>query len=386
MVMLHHMTVLSGGSALDRWFNARAEMGSAGVDLFFVLSGYLITGILVDSRGRQNFFTNFYARRTLRIFPLYYAVVAFSLLILPHIPNPKSANFERIAGDGVWYWLYLSNYSIAAHNQFRHSILDISWSLAIEEQFYLIWPAVVYLSSPRTLKRVCVALIFAAPLLRAVAAFRGAGWIAIYVLTPMRVDALAYGAFIAILLREGKLKNSRRLALVSTLTGAAIWTSFGFATDTYRELPQAQVVGYSAIGVCFAGLLALILTAEKTSLLRRAFRNRLLIMLGLYSYGLYLFHLPLRAVIRDTGFGPTRFPRISGSALPGQLIFYVIAIAVSFVVAYVSWNVYEKWFLRLKDRFMSSELSLTEVGGTQLDSTAGGFEGDPLADRTQSTG
>ena len=375
MVMLHHMTVMPSINALDRWIIGRAEIGSAGVDLFFVLSGFLITGILVDSRGREHYFRNFYARRTLRIFPLYYAVVAFSLVILPHIPNPKAANFGRIAGDEVWYWLYLSNFSIAAHNAFRHAILDISWSLAIEEQFYLVWPAVVYFASPKQLKRICIALIVAAPLLRTVAALMGTGWIAIYVLTPMRVDALAYGALVAILLREGRLLARRRAAGWLTMGGATIWLGVGVLTDAYREIPVAQVVVYSAIGACFAGLLVLVLTAAETSRLRRIFRNRALIMLGLYSYGLYLFHLPLRALVRDTFFGPARFPRLDGSALPGQLLFYAISIAVSLVAAYASWHLYEKWFLRLKRHFATNGTLASRV--MRATSTAGGIEGDP---------
>ena len=379
MVMLHHMTVLAPGNALDRWVGARAEMGSAGVDLFFVLSGFLITGILVDSRGRSRYFRNFYARRTLRIFPLYYAVVAFSLLILPHIPNPKTANFGRIAGDEIWYWLYLSNFSIAAHNAFRHAILDISWSLAIEEQFYLIWPAVVFFLSPRQLKRVCFALIAVAPLIRAVAAVNGTGWIAIYVLTPMRVDALAYGALVAILLREGGLLEWRRAAWWLGIISAAIWVGTGLTTEAYREVAAAQVVVYSATGICFSSMLVLVLTAHESSPARRIFRNRGLITLGLYSYGLYLFHLPLRAVVRDTFFGPARFPRLGGSALPGQFLFYAIAIAASFLVAYASWHLYEKWFLRLKRRFGSSEAVGSPRAATVGPSLAGGIEGDPSA-------
>ena len=117
-------------------------------------SGLLITGILVDSKGGAGYFWNFYAHRTLRIFPLYYAVVFLSLVVIPNlppglVPSGKLANFGRIDGDELWYWLYLSNFSIARAGEWRHGILGISWSLAIEEQFYLEWPLVVLRCSLR---------------------------------------------------------------------------------------------------------------------------------------------------------------------------------------------------------------------------------------------
>src|SRR5437870_557283 len=151
MVMLYHQTVMVGSTGIDRFVGFWTLSGWIGVDLFFVLSGFLITGILSDSKGATGYFRNFYARRVLRIFPLYYGVVAFSLLILPYIPHWKLENLARIKGDELWYWTYLSNFSIAAHAAFRHGILDVSWSLSIEEQFYLMWPLLVLLLSRRSL-------------------------------------------------------------------------------------------------------------------------------------------------------------------------------------------------------------------------------------------
>ena len=95
-------------------------------------------------------------RRVLRIFPLYYSIIALSLLALPaFLPPDKAARFGEIAGDRIYYWCYLQNIPIARAGQPRHGILDVTWSLAIEEQFYFVWPLVVFIASPRTLKRVC---------------------------------------------------------------------------------------------------------------------------------------------------------------------------------------------------------------------------------------
>src|SRR5262249_33499057 len=139
-----------------------------------------------------------------RIFPLYYAVVAFSLLVLPALlPEGKVKRFGAIEGDAVYYWLYVQNFAIARAGTTRHGILDITWSLAIEEQFDLVWPSVVYACSRRSLKRVCKALMVAALVCRAVCAvvFHMQAF-SIYVLTPCRMDALAAGAFLAVRARS----------------------------------------------------------------------------------------------------------------------------------------------------------------------------------------
>src|SRR3981081_3459715 len=189
LVMIYHQTVAVGSTPVDRFVGFWTLSGWVGVDLFFVLSGFLITGILYDSRGSTGYFRNFYARRVLRIFPLYYAVVALSLFILPHLPHWKLDSLARINGDELWYWTYLSNFSIGAHSEFRHGILDISWSLAIEEQFYLTWPILVLLLSRRWLVTLCCALFVLALAWRSALIFAGVSPITVAVLTPGRVDA-----------------------------------------------------------------------------------------------------------------------------------------------------------------------------------------------------
>src|SRR5438552_6539803 len=124
LVMMHHQTVQIGSTAVDRFAGFWTTGGWIGVDLFFVLSGFLITGILYDAKGKSHYFRNFYARRVLRIFPLYYAVLIVCVGLLPWIPHPKAAAFGRIAGDQGWYFIYLQNYVMAWRGTFRHGILD----------------------------------------------------------------------------------------------------------------------------------------------------------------------------------------------------------------------------------------------------------------------
>src|SRR6478609_10902665 len=124
VVMLFHMAMVPPVGTMASVWASLAHFGGLGVDIFFVLSGFLITGILLDARGKLHYFRNFYARRMLRIFPLYYAVVFFSLVILPRAMPWTLAKFGTVNRDGVLYWFHLSNFAIARRGAFVHGILD----------------------------------------------------------------------------------------------------------------------------------------------------------------------------------------------------------------------------------------------------------------------
>jgi peptidoglycan/LPS O-acetylase OafA/YrhL len=359
-VLFYHQTWLYDvvETRFDLWFSHAVSVGWCGVDLFFVLSGFLITGILLDTKQHPRYFRNFYARRTLRIFPLYYAVVFLSLAVIPNLPEGvvparKLEGFGRIEGDELWYWLYLSNFAIARAEAWRHGILDVSWSLAIEEQFYLVWPTVVWICSRRALTRVCIGLVIAAPCIRLAMTLAGFHPIAVYVLTPGRLDPLAIGALIALAARSpGGLQvfvpQCRRIL---AWCGAMLFAAFLLAGELSPEDPRVQVVGFSVLAVFFGALLVLVLQAGQGDRLGRIFSSASLRMFGKYSYALYLFHLPLRAVIRDVLFAPDRYSTAFGTALRGQLIQYVLSTLLTVAVAMLSWRFYEAPFLKLKRYF-----------------------------------
>src|SRR6185503_19750329 len=148
IVLVHNGTFILHGShaTLPKVAAAVAAAGWLGVQLFFVLSGFLITGILLDSRTRPQFFRTFYTRRTLRIFPLYYAFLASALFIVPLLANVPDWHATALRNQ-VFYWTYTSNWA----NPLGYAIPGLShfWSLAVEEQFYLFWPVVVFFGSPR---------------------------------------------------------------------------------------------------------------------------------------------------------------------------------------------------------------------------------------------
>jgi peptidoglycan/LPS O-acetylase OafA/YrhL len=370
LVMIIHLWWLPAHSAFDGYVTFGINLGWFGVDLFFVLSGYLITGILLDARGAPHYFRNFYLRRILRIFPLYYLVLIVALYVVPHgLPPDKAARFGSIAGDARYYWLYLSNFAIARAGMARHGILDVTWSLAIEEQFYFVWPAVVALSSRRALVRIALALAATSLALRiALHAFSGYNAFSIYVLTPCRLDALAVGAILACAARDpGGLARFEPQARLAVFTLLPLMIAIPVAEAVFLPpnnfgpgfSPVFNTIGLSILAVFFGALVILVATADPGSRLHRVFASSFLRTFGKYSYGLYLIHLPLRALIRDRVYGPSdraawlHYPRLFGSELPGQLLFYLVAGSASLGVAWLSFNLFEKQFLKLKRLFPS---------------------------------
>ena len=360
MVMTFHTSVIGfvdrpGRAWVDSAWLRLAMFGWSGVDLFFVLSGLLITGVLLDAKAasvgdRRAYFGSFFARRALRVFPLYYAVVAFSLLVLPHVPNAKAAAFGSIRGDEVWYWTLLSNWSIGLRHAFRHGILDVTWSLAIEEQFYLAWPVVVLLAGRRTLAWVCGGLVAVSLATRTVLVLHGASNITVLALTPCRMDGLAAGSMLALLARRpGGLPGARRtLAWVGGTVGVALAAFVVVRGPDWTFSTVGQTVGFTAVAVTYAAGVGIAAAAPPASRFGRAFDWPPLRHLGRLSYGIYLFHSPLRGVIRDRVYGPAQFLTLGGSQLPGQLLFYALSMPLAVAAAWVSWHTYEGQFLRLK--------------------------------------
>jgi peptidoglycan/LPS O-acetylase OafA/YrhL len=150
----------------------------------------------------------------------------------------------------------------------------------------------------------------------------------------------------------------RRWAAPTAIAAAVVVVGIAASAGGFDPyVPAMQMVGYTGLGLLFGGLLVLTLTAGPGWLPLRALQSRPLMTFGKYSYALYLFHLPLRAIIRDKLYGPDQFLTLMGSPLPGQVLFYVAATLVALVAAWLSWNLYEKHFLALKRHFGSARVA-----------------------------
>jgi peptidoglycan/LPS O-acetylase OafA/YrhL len=351
LVLFHHAVIYSGAIRDNLLDKALLRVGNStwlGVDLFFVLSGFLITGILYDARSSPRYFGSFYGRRILRIFPLYYGFLALAFLLAPLWLTAPDGAAAATKGQG-WYWLYLSNVQVALWGWQEPLYLGHFWSLAIEEQFYLVWPFVVHRFDRRRLLTVTVVCFVSAFGLRVVAPF-GLSVLGAHVLMPTRMDSLAAGACLALLIRgpagwRAIREWSRTVGVACAIAAAGL---FAWRRGFGEVDPVIGSVGLSVFAVGFAAAIGVALTSPSRSALRRILSATPLVALGQYSYGLYVFHQPLILGLRDLGLDATVVPRLWGSQAPGVLAFGVIAVALSTTCAVVSWHLWEQPFLRLK--------------------------------------
>jgi peptidoglycan/LPS O-acetylase OafA/YrhL len=359
LVMLYHFTggVNTAAYGLDRWLSRITGCGWCGVDLFFVLSGFLITGILCDSKASPTYFRDFYARRSLRIFPLYYGVLMVLFLIFPLFPSLNIPGLQSVGEHQSWLWTYTTNIAISLHGnaRFRSEFIQTGhfWSLAVEEQFYLVWPMVVLVLGRRALARLCMALFAISLLLRC--ALTAGGIVEVSTLTPCRLDGLMVGALIALHARSGNnlatlVPSARRIA---AYTGAAlIAISVWAGLDLLHWLTRA--VGFSLLAVFFGAVLVLTLGSSPSSRFPRFFNNRVLQFFGRYSYGLYVWHFLLAPTFGHYFSVNILIDRVFGHYWPARICYVFFCFTASIAVAWVSWHLFEKHFLRLK-RFFEHE-------------------------------
>jgi peptidoglycan/LPS O-acetylase OafA/YrhL len=331
-VFFHHYGYTVGGShstsLVVRWVGTICGLGWSGVDLFFVLSGFLITGILYDTQRDPSYYRKFYARRTLRIFPIYYLFLVIVLLITPLAAWHKGDLFFLVYLGYPAALISPSLVSIPVH-------VTHLWSLSVEEQFYALWPWLI-----RKLKRPSNILWFcaAAGAGSLVARIAFPGWA--YASLPCRMDALALGAGLAILLRGDLRQKCYRFAPAVLLAAVAGMTLICLARHTTAHSDRLiSTVGFSVVAAGYGALLVLSLGP-----LSGLFSLRILRIFGRYSYGMYLYHYPLMPVFEHAKTYFTRYPL----GLEG----YVAAcLAANLVIAAMSFHLFEQPILKLKKRF-----------------------------------
>ena len=352
-VMLFHMGMVPAVGLAAKAWQAFSLVGGLGVDIFFALSGFLITGILQRTKALPHYFRNFYARRALRIFPLYYAMVFFSLIVLPHLTHVRDTKFDAVYRDSIWYWLHLSNFAIARRGAFTHGILDVSWSLSIEEQFYLAWPLIVWLTRERWLYAIAVVLIAVSWISRILLTTQGASPVAIYTLTYCRLDALAIGAATALFVRRSSEADIRTWAVPFSIAACVVAVSMVSLCMLHSLHWLTLTITSTSVALATAAMIVSSL-AWRVGWVARGLSVAPLTLLGRFSYGMYLMHYPIAAVLRVAVLERHTVPLVFGSSLPAQLAFELLAIAATFAAAWLSWHLYEKPFLSLK-RYFTTE-------------------------------
>jgi len=359
LVMVHHFTYYRPTSGIDALIGDVLFFGWTGVDLFFVLSGFLITGILLDTRDGGRYFTSFYARRILRIFPLYYLVLFLALVVLPRFPAVHSVLIgqdDSVDLPSQWpYWLYMTNFSIAGRG-WVHGWVDVGWSLAIEEHFYLVWPLVIWLCPPRLVAWLCTAIFVGEVFARSFARASDVAVLPIYVVTWFRLDGLVVGALLAVARRRGIMTALDRLVpavVIAGVAGLIAVTILGGHTWWWNR--RMQQFGYSLIAIIAAAMLVSAINRPADSLWSRMLSAGWLRAFGKYSYCLYLIHLPVMRAVREYVFNPE--DTLAIAPWVGQVLFYPVAAAPAFALAWLSWRWFEAPILRLKARFPYSRAS-----------------------------
>lgn len=329
--------------------------GWVGVDLFFVISGFLITRILRDARPRPHYFRNFYVRRALRIFPPYYALLLVTLCVLPHFVAVVAQSDKDVLSRQGWLWTYTNNIDVWIHGWSKLDgwlWLEHTWSLAVEEQFYFLWPLVVLLASTRALTGIAVTVVALSPIARFLMLRAGIPAAAVYTFTASRFDPFAMGGLLALFCEStGFRERAPRVVRLLVLASVPVLLGIVIKARGFDEKMRiVQVIGYSAIGGLSAGMVLGAVIAAPRGIVARVLSSRPLSFLGRYSYAVYLFHYPLQPFLTRI-FPGARMAAATGSALFTHVLFAIFEGLVALALAYVSWHVLERHFIGLKDRF-----------------------------------
>jgi peptidoglycan/LPS O-acetylase OafA/YrhL len=348
MVVIFHFYSYPGGFYSEpSIFKKITEIGQHGVSLFFVLSGFVITRILINTRSNPEYFSSFFTRRILRIAPLYYIFLMVWFFALPVILSIPQADFV----DQIPFYIYLQNIYSTFH-------LPIAgpphfWSLAVEEHFYLLWPLTVYYVPLKHLTKVIVISILLVFVARYCMLTNG---FAIHDFTFTRIDQILMGAFLAIL----ELRNVYRKASVRYFISIAILVVpiaaciYMFAGHIHF---MKELFKYFLLGIVFASLIGIVLSA-KNSWLEKILTSSSMQYLGKISYGIYVWHV--LALIFLQFFFLTRI----------MILDLTLSVMMTLVMAHFSYYYFEIFFIRLKDR-----IQLKEVFGKLVMSWVGVYKG-----------
>jgi len=369
-VVLFHWIAVEGPSVLPGKLESVLLFGWSGVDLFFVLSGFLIGGILLDAKDSTNYFKVFYLRRFYRILPLYGALC---LLTVALFYLPLSTHAWLFVDQKIPWYAYLTfgqNFWMAKVVSVGGCPLSVTWSLAVEEQFYLTLPFVVRFVSPKKLPYLLGIGVLLAPTIRI------ALWFALdpknvamaaYVLAPCRMDTLLLGVLAALAVRnqgcwEWLVAHKTVVGATSTVLG------IGMLEMIHRHLASTGSFafvsfGYTVIALFYLSILLLAVT--QSGFVSRLFRFRLLTELGIVAYGLYLFHFPVIGLVY--GLAGKANPRLTG-----LLTFALTSLAgfCLYAIMRLSWVYFEKPLIKRGHRYQYVYAALPGTVNGQVDCIA----------------
>jgi peptidoglycan/LPS O-acetylase OafA/YrhL len=313
------------------YFKLATSYAWSGVDLFFVLSGFLLGGILIKNKTSESYFKTFYIRRICRIFPIYFLSL---LLILAIIFSGYGQTTEWGKTEGVPFWSYFTftqNVFMGIHSTLGNRWLSHTWSLALEEQFYLILPLLIYFLNTRALLIVLSIAIAASPIFR----YYSNNWYEAFNFLYCRFDALFTGVICAYLFQNEHSKAFivRKRKLLELFL---IFFSLVIILLSIKKITTPYYLENSLLSITYCILLLIILTNEN-KIFSNLFSNVILTKIGVISFGLYLFHQPVSGLVHYFFF--QHEPQINSYA---QLIATAFSLAISIVLAGLSYRFIEK--------------------------------------------
>jgi peptidoglycan/LPS O-acetylase OafA/YrhL len=329
MVMFSHFTPYWPQETPGSFINHIAVIGQSGVSLFFALSGFLITRILIATKTDEHYFKNFYLRRTLRIFPLYYGFLVFYYWVYPFLIHQPLTPFSA----QVPYWLYFQDFTLTFFREMSGP--SGFWSLAIEEHFYLLWPAIIYFIPIRKIPWAVAGAIVVSVLTRI---FLAASDHEVFYFTFSRTDELSLGALMAYLQFGSPNKRRAVYCFTGFIAGMvailALWS-----LSSGDAISSVQVIKYCIVAVTLSSLIGFCVSLSNGNLIKRMLQSKPLAYTGKISYGLYVFH-------------PVCFELYDVYVSKGSLIVdFILSFGFTFLIASLSYKYFESYFLRLKKRF-----------------------------------
>jgi len=367
LVLLYHFYLIPAAGTTPGTFwayvSVPGRLAWSGVDLFFVLSGFLIGGILLDEKFSPNYFRAFYARRFFRIIPMYTLALLFfyGVALLVHLGYANGFVW-MLTSQLPWpsYALFLQNFWMVLRDTLGPLTLGVTWSLAIEEQFYLTLPLLVRVFDRRKLILAVISGIALAPVFRVAIHFMGPHYRqGIAVLMPCRADALLLGVASAIMMRTPaavefiRCRRRELLLVTGLLCLGFVWLTLYSPYTT--QIPMLTF-GFTLIAAMYACFLLYGINFPQT-VIGKFLKLRWLRSLGLIAYGLYLLHFPVLAIFFGLKWG--REPFIS-SVSSG--VFSTLALAVTILICALSWVYFEKPLVKLGHRISYRSPSSNRVG------------------------
>ncbi len=343
LVMICHSYIFQG---VDQYLNTTFlgpfggifQFGWCGVELFFVLSGFLITSILINTKSSPQYFRSFYGRRAVRIFPLYFAV----LLVFFYCPGSMFHAYPFDPTRKIWFFTYLANWKIGF---WPVNELTLFWSLCVEEQFYLVWPLVVWVTGKRAFPWVCLGVIGASLAAGVGVEFARLPELVVWATSVPRLQAIVLGSLVAWLVRQSWLH------IVTAQLKLIIPASFGLMLVCALRpsyFPAFHTLTFLICAVAWSALLLHCYTCSD-GLVARIMGNRLLRSVGKYSYAIYVLHACIMYYVANFTYHLLgRY--ISSFPLRLSIIFPVV-FACSYLAGFLSWHLFEKHFLKLKKYF-----------------------------------